>query len=251
MHADVIPFPNFALDLILFALHFAFPVFDLDLAFATSISWFQTLTFATLQLSIWHGLHDDMSALCRFCLMMLMWVFSCELVMLISWLCTCFLSSELHDRCAHVALHDFHSHILILQLRSHPVAVCPWNSLCWLCMLHFYLNLWYLISLLSLHLLYSIHVRSLCADCTLPSWRSWLNWIMCFVSILACCMHWHRRSIGLLPLRGWPLFASFLNSLRSISCVETSHCDDLSWCSSWSNVTFATCWHYNKSTSTQ
>ena len=34
MHADVIPFPNFALDLI----HFAFPVFDLDFAFATSIS---------------------------------------------------------------------------------------------------------------------------------------------------------------------------------------------------------------------
>ena len=38
MHADVIPFPNFALDLILFALHFAFSVLDLDFAFATSIS---------------------------------------------------------------------------------------------------------------------------------------------------------------------------------------------------------------------
>ena len=38
MHADVIPFPNFALDLTFFALHFAFSVLDLDFAVATSIS---------------------------------------------------------------------------------------------------------------------------------------------------------------------------------------------------------------------
>ena len=38
MHVDVIPFPNFALDLILLALHFAFSVLNLDFAFATSIS---------------------------------------------------------------------------------------------------------------------------------------------------------------------------------------------------------------------
>ena len=38
MHADVIPFHNFALDLILFTLHFACSVLDLDFATATSIS---------------------------------------------------------------------------------------------------------------------------------------------------------------------------------------------------------------------
>ena len=39
MHADVIPFPNFALDLtFVLALHFAFSVLDLDFATATSIS---------------------------------------------------------------------------------------------------------------------------------------------------------------------------------------------------------------------
>ena len=38
MHADVIPLPNFAVDLIIFALHFAFSVLDLDFATATSIS---------------------------------------------------------------------------------------------------------------------------------------------------------------------------------------------------------------------
>ena len=38
MHADVVPFPNFALDLIIFALHFAFSGLDLDFATATSIS---------------------------------------------------------------------------------------------------------------------------------------------------------------------------------------------------------------------
>ena len=31
----------------------------------------------------------------------------------------------MHDRYAHVALHDFHSHILIMQLRLYPVAVLP------------------------------------------------------------------------------------------------------------------------------
>ena len=193
MHADVIPFPNFALDLILFALHFAFSVFDLDFAFVTSISSSQTLTFATSQLSVWRGLHDDLSPLCRFChmmmmmMMMMMCLLSCELVMLISWLGTCFLSSELHDRYAHVALHDFHSHILILQLRSHPVAVCPWNSLCWLCILYFLLYLWCLISLFSLHLLYPVHVRSLCADCTLPSWLTRCHWAL-FVLLLALAL---------------------------------------------------------------
>ena len=38
MHVDVLPFPNFALDLTFFALHFAFSVPDLDFATATSIS---------------------------------------------------------------------------------------------------------------------------------------------------------------------------------------------------------------------
>ena len=37
-HANVIPFPNFALALTFFALHFAFSVLDLDFATATSIS---------------------------------------------------------------------------------------------------------------------------------------------------------------------------------------------------------------------
>ena len=37
-HADVIPFPNFALDFTFFALYYAFSVLDLDCATATSIS---------------------------------------------------------------------------------------------------------------------------------------------------------------------------------------------------------------------
>ena len=38
MHADVILFPSFALDLVFFALHFASSVLNLDFATATSTS---------------------------------------------------------------------------------------------------------------------------------------------------------------------------------------------------------------------
>ena len=215
MHVDVIPFPNFALDLTFFALHFAFPIFDLDFAFATSISWFQTLTFALcnsqsdmcFMMTCLHFAdflpHDaDVGILLWTChvdiltLHMLSWVLNCTIAMrmlhymtftLTSWSCNL----------GHIQLHFAH------EIRYADFAFCTSCCTC---------DVW-------------SHF-SHCTCCT-PSMSDryvqialcHLDWLDVIELSSSFCLHWHCWSCGHLPSEGLTFLTPPLDHLDCHSLI--------------------------------
>ena len=177
-----------------------FYILTLDLPFAVCISrstmgW---RLLCTLQrTSHWCGFSLSTCHVDILTLHLFVWYF-------VSWVCTvamCILhnvalsSTFCSSNLGYILLHLFMKFgtrtlrfaFIVLQVCLLFLFTCAWST--WLFPSEFVIEH---LQVVSFHCVCcTMHVGSLCADCVLPSWLTWLHCNIWSYIFLVCCMHWH------------------------------------------------------------